>query len=247
MIKSVFKKLINTVKLEKQLKHILSHLNLYITKEDYQCKIIALPQHKGLYFAIPKVANSSLREIWSELLNVDVNYATRNLVFPAVKKSKVDKYKDYYKFCFVRNPWDRLVSCYSDKVKDKEYDEFKFLFKEVPYSILKPDSIQKKLTFEMFANLVVNIPDEYANTHFKSQSFYITDENGKLLVDFIGKFERLGEDFLYICEKLGISDITLPHKKKSNRKSYQEYYSSHLKDLIKERYIKDLEMFGYEF
>jgi hypothetical protein len=74
----------------------------------------------------------------------------------------------------------------------------------------------------------------------------LVDESGNLLVNFVGKFENLDEDFQSICRKVGIS-ASLPHVNKSKRTCYQDYYDPETRDLTARLYAEDIERFGYAF
>jgi hypothetical protein len=138
-------------------------------------------------------------------------------------------YDRYFKFAFVRNPWDRLVSRYH------------FL---------------KQNTRHRHHPLVVAMSGfgEYARWEMKRaspllhQRNYVCDRSGKLIVDFIGRFESLGEDFAKICERLDIP-MTLPHLNSTERKAYLDYYEGDdaLRDEVGRYFAKDIELFGYCF
>ncbi|MEY4195881.1 MAG: hypothetical protein RLZZ226_2249, partial [Pseudomonadota bacterium] len=78
------------------------------------------------------------------------------------------------------------------------------------------------------------------------QSEMITDANGKLLVDFLGRYESLAADFDRIRDKLGIAE-RLPHVNKSQHEDYRNYYNDHTRDLVAEHFQTDIALFGYEF
>jgi hypothetical protein len=102
----------------------------------------------------------------------------------------------FYKFSFVRNPWSRLVSEY-------RYRNF--------------------LSHRSFKDFVMNkLPkpgwdDKYR--HVMPQSEMLYDEKGYLLVDFVGKFETLQQNFDKVCEQLGFTGSQLPHINSSDKKS----------------------------
>ena len=67
-----------------------------------------------------------------------------------------------------------------------------------------------------------------------------------LLVDFIGKFEHINEDWNFICKRLGLSFV-LPHKKKTKREDYRSYYTAETRKIIELEYAADFAMFDYSF
>ena len=82
---------------------------------------------------------------------------------------------------------------------------------------------------------------------FMPQIEWITDEAGKELVNFVGKFESLQEDFTEICNKLGKPEIQLPHLKKSTHKSYKDYYTNESYAIISDWFSEDIVRFDYEY
>ena len=75
---------------------------------------------------------------------------------------------------------------------------------------------------------------------------WITDDKGKVVVDFIGKYENFDEDWKIVCEKIGIK-AKLPHRNKSKHRHYSVYYTKEARQVIAERFKEDIKMFGYKF
>lgn len=165
------------------------------------------------------------------------------------KETLGEEWSDYYKVAFVRNPWDRLVSWYTmirEKGQPTRYKRFTGLGK---YNKLRHYVLENSNSFEEFLyNCVDTIDDTDGKKSFLyNQLDYVSDEAGALLVDFIGRFENLHDDSRTVFKNLGISGASLPHKNSSNHRHYLSYYTDETRDLVAERYARDIEFFGYEF
>ena len=108
----------------------------------------------------------------------------------------LNSYSNYFKFAFVRNPWDRVVSWYC-------FEKKKFTNKK------------RDLTDINFKQYIQNYENIWAHG-FQYES--------TKCCDFIGKFENLQQDFNVICDKIGIPQQQLPHNNKTKHKHYTEYY-----------------------
>lgn len=228
--------------------------------------------NKCIFIHIPKNAGQSIEHVFLNRLNL--TWETRaplllryndmpELGPPALAHLKADEYvankyltqemfDEYFKFAFVRNPWSRMISIY------------KYL------------GFNKKSDFKTF--LTGAFKDKIFNERYwfvGPQSNYLYTENDDLLVDFVGKFENLQDDFDYVCEKIGIPKTQVPHvneskdnnaiftlnpkalirniyydiKKKNipGFKRYQDYYDQESIDLVAELYKRDIELFKYDF
>jgi len=109
--------------------------------------------------------------------------------------------QDYFKFSFIRNPWDKVVSNYFDQTSSIGFG-------------------YRDMSFEDF---VIKIK-ETQHIHVLPQYKFITDRDGKINVDFIGRYENLKEDLKRIESKIGCSFSNLRHIHKSERKHYSKYY-----------------------
>lgn len=76
---------------------------------------------------------------------------------------------------------------------------------------------------------------------------FIMDETGKPLVDFIGRFENLVEDFETACDMMGIPTPPLQHLNGSQHRQYRDYYDETAKQHVAKMYAEDIERFGYSF
>lgn len=213
---------------------------------------ILLEQQKAIYFDIPKVACSSLKRVWAQVLDVMVEPGnpseTIHLAhFPYAKTYQIHKrYPDYFKFCFVRNPWDRLVSCYMDKIKDAQGGIYRHHENYFVHYFESRGICPENMTFEEFVDVVYTISDDEAESHFRSQHCFIQNHRGDIVADFVGRFERINHDFALVAEKLGIS-VALPHLRSTVRRDYREYYSDRAIERVSRRYARDIELFGYSF
>ncbi len=201
-------------------------------------------QQNLVYLKTPKVACSSILLTISEYYGVKVNPSIHYDNFWHVQRGKLNKNSaNYYKFTFIRNPFDRLVSCYKSKIL-------------LPYNLKQPphfnapyfSTIQPNSSFADFVQSIANIPDFMADQHFKSQYAILYDKN-KLLVDWIGRFENLEADWAELAKKYNFKPDLAYHNSSHNvENTYQDYrlyYTKELADMVYKRYQKDVELLGY--
>ncbi len=191
-------------------------------------------ENKFIFIHIRKTAGTSIERVFDENAgntHNEVPYKHDNAKF--MKRKFPSEWGEYFKFTFVRDPWDRFYSRYAWGMKKNMFLRHVKSFAEFAKKIEVGERVFKKRLFG-------------AET-LRSQFLMISDKDGKLLVDFIGRFENLQNDFNIVCDKIGIPRQQLPHKNKTKRKHYTEYYDEETKQIVAEKYAKDIEMFGYEF
>ena len=137
------------------------------------------------------------------------------------------EYDAFYKFSFVRNTWARVYSWYVNIMKDEGLRK--------SYSIT-----DSNFSYEQFLS-------EKINHNTFSQLYFLTDRNGSVPLDFIGRFENLQEDFDLVCNQIGIDDPLLPKLLVRNYAHYTENYNEKTKDLIYKLYKDEIDYFNFEY
>ncbi len=223
---------------------------------DYNC----------LFVHIPKTGGQSIEQFFLDLLHLDWD-KDRTVLYlqsnddPALGTEKLahlsaaeyvdcghvgrEEFSSFFKFSFVRNPWSRILSEYRYRNYFHHLSFRDFVLNKLP----KP-----------------GWDDKYR--HVMPQYDMLYDQQGNLLVDFVGRFETLQQDFDRVCEHLGITDSLLPHRNPSDKKSRDlkrkirnylymngenqrrgvaEFYDHETRVAVAEYYRKDIKTFGFEF
>lgn len=204
------------------------------------------PEQKLLYLSISKAACSSIK---ASILSLDRQENYQRLHGAVAREgdqlydAPLKDYPDYFKFTFVRNPFDRLVSCYENKyhtdraLLGKELKHLYFDYYLMGY-------LRKDRGFAEFARRVRRIPDKWADKHLISQFSRVRDKDGKQYLDFIGRFENLAVDYEPIRAKYNLAPLTVYNK--TGKGNWMDYYDEKTARLVYERYRQDIEAFGYE-
>jgi ligand-binding SRPBCC domain-containing protein len=82
---------------------------------------------------------------------------------------------------------------------------------------------------------------------FEPQHRFVTDEDGTMLADRIGRVEAMQESYDQIAARIGIPSTTLEKVNSSNRRDFRGYYDDSLVEGVAKLYARDMELFGYEF
>jgi len=201
--------------------------------------------HQFVFVHIRKAAGTSLRQIlervalaknnqiWYKLLSrngfaVDYHkYSFRKHanLYEAESSMPADRFKQYFKFAIVRNPWDRLVSEYEYIKTQPTHSRFKKL---------------SGLSFVDYVRYQSERPDAH-------QINALTLKDGQLGCDFIGKLETLDQSLRVVGAKIGVDFSTLPHVNQVNRCDYRTYYDDNLTEKVAELWQQDIEAFKYQF
>lgn len=149
-----------------------------------------------------------------------------------IKELGDKNWSNKFTFAVVRNPWDKVVSHYHYRVQTNQ-----------------TNLGNNPINFKDWVRLAYGEqnPTYYDQPKmFMPQFDWIADNEGRILVNFVGQFENLTEDFNYVCKKLN-KTVELQHYKASKRGSYRDYYDDKTIEIIAHWFSKDLEKFEYKF
>jgi hypothetical protein len=136
-------------------------------------------------------------------------------------------WRDYFKFAFVRNPFDRAVSDYCWRTRKTGRHDLAF------------GEFLDRMARADFSGRVVP-------RHFDNWPIYTIDD--RIAVDFVGRFERLDDDLARVFERIGLPSSALPHEKASaDRPPAADWYGPGERNRIERMFGRELATFGYRF
>lgn len=131
-----------------------------------------------------------------------------------------------FKFAFVRNPWDRLVSEYS--------------------FILARDNHPRHKEVKALPDFLAYLRYERERARGRSQARMLAAPTGRAEIDFVGRFENLAADFSEACRRMGV-DAELPHLNKTKHRDFRDFYNAQTRDYVAEAWADEISAFEYSF
>ncbi len=174
-----------------------------------------------MWFRVAKVGTRSINQYF--LQNTSANqyiYSSPGAFYPALSKS-------FFKFAFVRNPEDRFLSAFKNKVLQNNMFSF------------NSEELNKYQDVNNFVEYITSIPPQHQDEHFKPQYHMIPLEH----LDFLGRFESFSEDLKEVFSILGINYNTKIHNNRSAKSPVTLNEKS--RSRIANYYRLDYQIFGY--
>jgi len=202
---------------------------------------IILPEYKLAIMCVPKNANTALK--WSLIRTFDLSANDKPHspdLFQYVSKEYILDQKSWMKFAVIRHPVNRVVSCWKEKVTNRE---------ELFSGFKKHKGIKLNQSFEQFVDIICKIPDKKADLHFRSQYWHLFADD-TFVPNFWADIKKLSQRWNEIKDRikdfcgLELSDLTW-----ENTTDYIKEWpniDSETLNKIKERYYLDFERLGYD-
>ena len=204
---------------------------------------------KCIFIHIPKCGGSSIeRTLWprpedrneanlywgfiSKYRNKYQTGGLQHLLASQVREEVGAKiFETFYKFAFVRNPWDRIVS--------------QFAYMQQRPDLMDYIGMSIDTEFKAYLELI----QQKEHVQWMPQHKFILDEDGTFLVDQIGRLESFETDFLSILAKLNVNESAqLTHVNRSDRQPITEYYNDHESvEMVADIFSEDIQLLGYRF
>ncbi len=208
--------------------------------------MIVSHRHRFIFAAVPKTGTHSVRQAlreqlgdedveqvglfvdkrfpWEDLAAIRHGHLSLQQVRPYVGE---EAFGDYFKFAFVRNPFDRFVSYCAFMLRGGD------VFQQRPQDVMRHF-------------LFVEPPEQHIL--FQAQTSLLTGEDGQtLLTNGIGRVEDMQGSYDAICDRIGIASRPLDRVNGTMRGDYRRYYDKALIDGVAARYAQDLDLLGYSF
>jgi chondroitin 4-sulfotransferase 11 len=193
-------------------------------------------EQKLLFIHIPKTAGTSIESLFypnAEFVNVPYKHFTLRQYL-----DEMPICRSYFKFTFIRNPWDMTASMYKYA---RGRDDFG---KRYPH--LLNMSFNDWIRSEFFKSPVIR----YVNIGIhggQDGSFFDWFTDARSGIDYIGKYESLQEDYDCICEMTGMPKKVLPVVNRSSGIGYADLYEKDTVEIVHKKYAREIRLFGYKF
>jgi hypothetical protein len=202
-------------------------------------------QHKFLFVAIPKTGTHALRFalrvhldakdeeqvglfVQKKFSNETIANVRHGHIKGAEIKAVIDNenWRDYFKFAVVRNPFDRYISfC----------------------AFMNRDNFDFQLQPQKYVHSIIDRPKVRQRILFRPQHEFVCNVRGDLLLDFIGKYEQLQQDYDRIAEHIRLPSQVLRRINSSKHEHYSFYYDDELREKVYDFYKDDFDLFNYKW
>ncbi len=190
---------------------------------------MVIPEYRAIYIHTRKTGGTSIYYAFKGYMHRPEKHPSLQRILELYPEAK-----DYYKFAFVRNPWDWIVSLYEyskhQRYINLPFDKFIWGLQDKTFYAEK-----KTLSPKVVAPQI----------HMLTSDGSADPE--MIGLNFIGRFEELEKHFHKVCRKIGFPIRPLPRRMVTVHPHYTTYYTPKLRKIVTELYAVDIDTFGYSF
>ena len=187
-------------------------------------------RHQCVFIHIPKTAGSSVATALFDCDSRHVRWTEYHLADPR-------KFSQYFKFAFVRHPWDRVMSAYTFLQQGGMHQQDR---------AWATRNLSRYESFEQFVHEWLNEKNVWSWVHFVPQYYWICDDAMECQMDFVGRVEKIEVDFRAIAQRVR-PDATLPVNNRNRTDHYSWHYTDAMRDIVARVYADDIRLFDYRF
>jgi hypothetical protein len=220
----------------------------------YSCNISL--RFRYVFIEVPKVACSSIKLTLQRAELDDPTFQREDFedlhlrrFSPLLRPDQVGNLRrlleapDFVRFCFVRNPFTRLLSCYLDKIVGNRPQKQSVLRQLGRFT----QDMDAPVTFAEFVDAVAAQPDAVKDPHWAVQWQHTLQ--GRIAYEMIGRYETFEQDFRTILDRIGIDHgryhATERRHATSAARKLTDHYDVRMIEQVRRVYREDFEGFGY--
>jgi hypothetical protein len=190
----------------------------------------------ALFIHIPKNAGTSI------LKALGMGLGDGHLPWQAYKTVWPRRWYLYFKFAVIRNPWDRVVSNYLYARMERSFHHS--IDGSTPHGLHPDYETLRDASFQSCVELIPTLK----HPGWLPQSEWICGPRGKMMMNYLCRYERLAQDFARVCKKLRIkAELPLLNPSENKGSCWQDFYDEKTVTAVRRLYAVDIEQFGYEF
>lgn len=207
----------------------------YFTPKNQQIFLDKMEKTQSIFIHIPKTGGKTILNSFYGMEEHESFGHTNILFYKSIFGT--EKFNLFFKFAFVRNPWDRTYSAFS-------------FAKAGGFGFSKDKELAKKISHLSFEKFIQNcLSQDFIKDQviFRPQHQFICDLNGEPLTNQVFYFEKFESECSLIKEKLGLYQPVSKKNESIRKKDFREAYNNVMAKKVNELYHRDIELFNYPF
>lgn len=197
-----------------------------------RAKMSVFDDHDAIFVHIPKTGGVSISDALfdSDTVGGHRPAKTYRLIYGA------DRYAEMFSFGFAREPFDRLASAFTYLSAGGRQHRS---------DLAVARQLQPIGSLEEFVLDHLGQPGYETIAHFRPQADFLCDDDGTVMVDFVGRFERLSQDFAAVADRIGVQRSLEQRLNVGPKRNAAVELSETARRRIHSYYEADFELFNY--